>query len=490
MIKKLLKIFSVFIIIVIILVAVIYLSLLPPHLDVPEQGNITIANVNIINPGKKVLQNHTIVVKSHKIVSIYASKEGEKTSDILKIPPGSWIFPGLIDSHVHFPPDTAIGNQELFALLFLSSGITTVRDMGVTDSGSLFTTIKRINNGEIPGPRIITPGQILDGENSMQSFARIVTDPDDAGKAVDEQVARGASFIKVYTNLSLLVYRAIYEAAQKRGLRVVGHLPIRVPIAGSKIGDINHSEEVFTLPVDVDLRDSLIGAKVRMEVWEKTTQKEIRHVVETSKKESIHHVPTLISYRRIYFIDTYDSEINKPDYAFLPRFWREIVWNPNEGSRSVEKKIKFSRWNDYIKRKYDLMRNMHEAGVQIFAGTDTPNPLVMPGVSLYQELLELQKIGMTVIESLEAATVKPGIYLFNDGTGLVQEKGPADFIVLKANPVKDISRLKEIVGVMANGRYYPSEYLDKSLVKYRDHFNSWLYDLATFYPAKILSKLY
>ena len=42
-------------------------------------------------------------------------------------------MPGLIDAHVHTPPKLAIGNQRLFALLYLAYGVTSVRDMGQTD---------------------------------------------------------------------------------------------------------------------------------------------------------------------------------------------------------------------------------------------------------------------------------------------------------------------------------------------------------------------
>ena len=490
MIKKLIKIFSGILITGIFLVIGIYITIQPPALDVPIARDVTIANITVVNPGKTILRNQTIIVKDQKIVSIHTSKKHERTSEGLSIPAGSFIFPGLIDSHVHFPPNTAIGNQKLFALLFLANGVTTVRDMGITDSGSLFETIKSINNGVIPGPRIISPGHILEGDPPLQKFARVVTDPKDAQKAVNEQIAMGARFIKVYTNLSLLVYRAICEAAGKHGVPVVGHLPIKVPISGSNISDINHSEEVFGISEDLDITNPLIGAIARMDVWEKVTPEEIQHVVDTSKREGIHHVPTLICYRRINFFNTYNSEISKQDYGYLPKFWREIVWHPDESNRKIEKQIEHSRWKDYIERKYDLMRKMHKAGVQIFAGTDTPNPLIMPGASLYQEILELQKIGMTLTESLESATVKPGAYLFNDNTGSIQENAPADFIVLKLNPVENISNLKMITGVMANGRYYSSKYFNENLTKYRNHFNSWIYDLATFYPAKIISKLY
>lgn len=65
--------------------------------------------------------------------------------------------------HVHYPPALAVGNRELWSLLFLANGVTTVRETGSID-GSIFGVREAIRDGRFPGPRIFACGAMLDGD--------------------------------------------------------------------------------------------------------------------------------------------------------------------------------------------------------------------------------------------------------------------------------------------------------------------------------------
>ena len=52
-----------------------------------------------------------------------------------------------------------------------------------------------------------------------------------------------------------------------------------------------------------------------------------------------------------------------------------------------------------------LVRRMHHAGVPLLAGTDTPYPFVVPGVSLHDELVLLVSAGLTSAEEVISITI-------------------------------------------------------------------------------------
>ncbi len=66
------------------------------------------------------------------------------------------------DHRIHTPRKLAIGNQELFSLLYLKHGVTAVRDLGQFDD-SLPELVDRLNTGELVGPRMYRCGRMLDG---------------------------------------------------------------------------------------------------------------------------------------------------------------------------------------------------------------------------------------------------------------------------------------------------------------------------------------
>jgi imidazolonepropionase-like amidohydrolase len=97
---------------------------------------------------------------------------------------------------------------------------------------------------------------------------------------------------------------------------------------------------------------------------------------------------------------------------------------------------------------------MHKAGVRILAGTDTPNAYVFPGSSLHDELELLVKAGLTPIQALQAATIRPAEYLGMPGRlGSIAPGKLADLVLLGGDPLDDISNTRRVEAVVLNGRY-------------------------------------
>ena len=112
-----------------------------------------------------------------------------------------------------------------------------------------------------------------------------------------------------------------------------------------------------------------------------------------------------------------------------------------------------------------LVRQMHAAGVNFMAGTDSPNPSILPGFSLHEELQLLVSAGFTPMEALQAATQNPARYLNRESElGAIEVGKLADMVLLNANPLDDISNTQSIWAVVQDGRYLDRPALDSMLM--------------------------
>ena len=102
------------------------------------------------------------------------------------------------------------------------------------------------------------------------------------------------------------------------------------------------------------------------------------------------------------------------------------------------------------------VREAHQAGVSLLAGTDLGTLLTFPGSSVHEELaLFVERVGVTPMEALRTATVLPARFF-----GVEQEMGTiaagkrGDLVLLGADPLRNIRNVTRIEGVVAAGRYF------------------------------------
>src|SRR5271165_2493682 len=201
---------------------------------------LAITHVTVINPGTASVQaNRTVVVTGDRITSVSdaATLRPPKNARVIDAT-GQYLIPGLWDMHVHCAfGDWFPGGRDIILPLFIANGVTGVRDMG-GDLPVLFTWRKQIAAGEIPGPRMVVSGPMLDGylpggkETRFPSSVAVTT-PADAVKAVDSLNAQGAEFIKVQSVIPHDAYVAAAEEAHKQDLPFVGHVPDHIKITES-----------------------------------------------------------------------------------------------------------------------------------------------------------------------------------------------------------------------------------------------------------------
>lgn len=100
-----------------------------------------------------------------------------------------------------------------------------------------------------------------------------------------------------------------------------------------------------------------------------------------------------------------------------------------------------------------MVGRMHAAGVPIGAGTDTPIAVSLPGDSLHTELERLVEAGLTPLEAIESATIRPAeFFSLQDEMGTIEVGRKADLVLLEHDPLENISNTRAIAAVVSRGK--------------------------------------
>ncbi|MFT5443245.1 MAG: hypothetical protein ACI8W3_002291 [Myxococcota bacterium] len=448
-------------------VALLLRSLEPRQLPVPHQRDAVIAGITVINPGVERLLDQSIVIHDGRITEV----RSRAATDPAPLCDGCYALPGLIDVHVHTPPRIAIGNQELFALLFLAHGVTTIRDVGASDD-SLAKLAARLNRGELVGPRMLRCGPVLDGDPPGWPIATVVGSPRAGDEIVDRLAKEGVDCIKVYNEMQRDSFDAIASAAKRHHLPLVGHVPHAVGLAGVSDFEAQHMTGVPYLsrprpPIGWDIRDE--------DVLD-LSDAEANEAFALARSQRVSFTPTLANFTlRLTASDPTrfpPSEASK----FLPEYWAG-AWNLIAGHPSTAADI--AQRLKAVPAMRRLVGRAHELGVDILAGTDTIMPWVVPGESLQLEIDELGRALGSAEAALASATTVNGRHLDAGNIGVIAPGARADVLILKNDPTDQLTALQNWRIVFAGGRRYDRATVDGWLEDYRRHFHSDVYSFVT-----------
>src|SRR5882724_304773 len=197
------------------------------------QKRIVIAASTVLDGKGRALKDTRIVIEGTKIVAI-DPKAVPVNYDLR----GLTVLPGWIDAHVHITwsfgrdgknaggggtTQEAAYSAASNAWLTLMAGFTTVQSVGSPGDVPLRDAIAR---GQLPGPRILTAVQPLQGQGEQTGT------PDEIRAFVRQQKAAGANLIKIFAansvsrsamTLSQEQLNAACDEAKKLGLRTLVH---------------------------------------------------------------------------------------------------------------------------------------------------------------------------------------------------------------------------------------------------------------------------
>ena len=407
------------------------------HQAKPDHYTLLHVGTLLAVPGEKPKTRMTIVVRNDHIDRIengFVTPDAVGAaagSDIKVIDlSGSFVLPGLMDSHVHLSHEPSRGrrrtqrgdrdtdtpaqlavNAMIYARRTLAAGFTTVRDVG-SDDQSVFAARNAINGGRMIGPRIMVAGSAIavtgghgDGipmEDTGNPGARLAhgtcDGPVECRKAVRYQFKLGADLIKFTSTggfgsntelepqLFMDEMQAIIETSHMLGLKATTHAYSAVAIKDAIRAGVDSIEHGFLLDDEA---------------------------IKLMKKNGVWLVPTLAA--------SYPPPIfNIPD------------------PMSVR-----------LRNEYRAFERAYAAGVKIAFGTDAGT--FKHGTNA-KEFEMMVGFGMSEMDAIYAATVSTAeLYGIADQAGTLEAGKLADLIAVTGDPLADISVLRDIDFVMKSG---------------------------------------
>ncbi|MEX0893032.1 MAG: amidohydrolase family protein [Gemmatimonadota bacterium] len=360
---------------------------------------------------------------------------------------GRWVTPGLWDMHVHLEKAGAAA-----LALFVGSGVTSVRDMG-GDPAWLLALRREVAAGARVGPRIVTPGPMLEAPATLKRMAGLPTrepwrrtrvavpGPEAAAGVVDSVAALGVDFIKIRESVDLATYRAVVTAARERGLKVAGHAPFEMdPRAGARLGLATFEHASYPYPLD-------------------TVPRARAEVLRAFREGGTAIVPTMVAWFtnlmhpdsvRLLMADTEGArDPRRPLLA--PTLVEE--WGYDLLDREPMGAATLRGWCGFVNRTLVDLAAMHRAGVPVLPGTDLAGVGLFPGWSLHDEVELLVEGGvLTPAEALRAATAEAARHAGRgQEVGTVAPGMRADLLVLRADPTADVRALRELDGLVLAG---------------------------------------
>jgi imidazolonepropionase-like amidohydrolase len=397
------------------------------------------------------IEDGAVLIAGERIVAVGRRSEvpipaGTPTIDTR----GMSVLPGLADMHVHlmilghgdyehwdrtYRPRFAAEIMPAAARQLLESGVTFARDLGAPLEDILLVR-KRIEKGEIPGPRLFVSGPFLQHapyNDYEKEFRWGVAGAADARAKVQKVVDAGVDLIKLIDQDQMTdeEVRAIVEAAHRTGRPVVAHAhredEIRV---GLKHGvDCFEHTGLATEPGYPE--DILQGLRKR--------------------NQTLGWCPTVEGlFLSAYTADVFPERLDDPRWqaGLAPDLVRDI----RESLRNITGLPYFQLVRRRLPTLPGKFRQLRETGVTLLVGTDSGIPGNFHTDSTWRELATWVDLGMTPMQAIAGATRWPAVWLKREkDLGTLAPGRYADVIAVRGDVLTHIDLLQRVDVVVKNG---------------------------------------
>ena len=410
--------------------------------------------------GAVVLENQTVVIADRRIASISPADDVEVGEDVEVVEvEGSYLMPGLAEMHGHVPGRPLLpADTRNLLFLYVANGVTTVR--GMQGERSQLTMRDQIDRGERIGPRLFIGSPSMSGD--------WVTTPEQGAQLVREYNQTGYALVKIHEGLSGDVFDAVAATANEVGIPFGGHVPDDVGLLHALESgqvSIDHLDNYIQALVPEDVRpvEASPGIRGIGPLLAVVVEGRIPELVQATRGAGAWVVPTMVLWETVFFGDRTSAELRaeRLEVRYMPpetvEQWDSVVDARLEGNDPA-----LDRRVGELRRT--LLRALHQGGVGILLGTDSPQVFSVPGFSVPREMALWVELGMTPYEVLEAATRRPAEYFGAAGDfGSVEVGQRADLLLLTKNPIEDIANIASRAGVMVNGRWISEAQIQERL---------------------------
>ena len=377
---------------------------------------------------------------------------------------GKTVMPTLINAHGHpgfqrgltysadnFTRENIIDDLNR-ALYF---GVAVVQSQGI-EKGEITYQIRADQEaGKLGGARLHIAGRGIGAPNAgpggaaYAGIAYEVTTEDQARKAVQELAGKKVNLVKIWVDdrngraprLTPNLFRAVIDEGHKHGLQVNAHVfyyTDAVELVNAGVDALVH------LVRDKEMDDALVASVVQHNVYvqpnlspEWNTYAELPHWLRDGDplmkliQEST-SPPVIARMRKAYGQrDPAAVERTRAQYAILQR----------------------------------SLARLARANAKITLGCDTGLEDHLFGMSEQHELESMVGGGMTPMQVIVAATSRSAEYLKLTRTGVLAPGKDADFLVLDANPLDDITNTQRISKIYLKGLEVDRDRLRPSLTR-------------------------
>ncbi len=376
------------------------------------------------------------------------------TRDAVESPPGAivvdltgtTIMPALVNLHGHvgfqrgltydagnYTRENVVDHLNRYAYY----GVGVIVSLG-TDAGDVWSDIRRDQEaGSLGGARLFTAGRGLARPNAGPGAAALrpsaygVTSEEEGRRYVQELAARGVSFVKIWVDdrggsvekLEPDLYRPIIDEAHGHGLDVIAHVFYH-----------DDAEELLAAGVDGfahlvrdrEMDDALVEAIVEQDVF-------VMPNIGISERGRHTTTPPWLGAPIL-------AETVAPDV--LARATDSFA------SRAADATERAARSYEQMERS---LAKLHAAGAALVLGSDSGVQDHFYGFSAHRELELMVAAGLSPMDAIVTATSRSADRLGLDDSGRLEPGARADFIVLDANPLDDITNTRRIADVYLGG---------------------------------------
>jgi imidazolonepropionase-like amidohydrolase len=406
---------------------------------------------------ERLLPEQTVVVEDGRITVIGPAATTTVPAGATRIEArGKFLIPGLAEMHAHIPPaQQGQDYVERVLFLYVANGVTTIR--GMLGQPSHLELKRRVESGELLGPRIWTSGPSVSGNNTKSAAAA-----DSAARATK---AAGYDFIKIHPALTREVFHALDRAADDEGIRYAGHVPTLVGVPRAleagywSIDHLDSYLDVLVPPGSGGARDpGFFGLGLIKSV----DDSRIADIARATRAAGVWNVPTQILMENLASDEDPAVMAQRPEFRYMPA---SLLERSIEQKRTLRAQYPSDQdWRRFTEVRRRLVKALHDEGAGLLLGSDAPQWWNVPGFSALRELGALVAAGLTPYQALETGTRNVATFFgTQDRAGTIEVGKRADLVLLDANPLDDIGNVWKNAGVMIRGRWLSRATLDQRL---------------------------
>lgn len=396
-----------------------------PPAEVSGDRVLAIVGARLIDGyGGQPIENATVIVRGSEIAAAGPSDSVQVPTEATRVDlSGMTVVPGFVDCHFH-----SVNNLTTI-MPFLANGVTTLRD-----PGHPFRFYQAVRQTSKPMPRVFLTGSHLDTYPPIwPQQAIIVGNQEQAQQAVEDNLDRGATAIKLYFRLPLELIQTACETAHRRGVPVTAHL------------ELVRASEAIEAGLDGVEHVTSFGTSLASKAAAERFIKIVRDLPSTRDE-----------WRYRLWADLELEESKRLGPLLKQIVDKEIVVSPTLAV--YERRAEFKDVKDYevlgFQRMLEFVGHCHSAGVTLVAGSHTWVPGTEFGLAFQRELELLVESGLTPLEAITAGTLNGAKFLrTEERLGTIEAGKLADLVVVDGNPAGDIAHLRAVRRVMLNGRW-------------------------------------